>query len=128
MCSVLKALNILGLDLNSGKSVFISVEDIEEATGKRITGNGSTIRRDVKPYSYFEFENVKIKNKVVGYKFKGYLNKDSEMERLLSQISTTKKRYLLEESKIIQRIEKLNSIKLLDNKCLYSKKDVLKYI
>lgn len=74
---VLTTLQCLGLDLDSGCSGIISLEDVERLSGLRLNSNGSRIiRRDCKVFSkflvtYFYSED----GCVIAYQFKGY--KDS---------------------------------------------------
>ena len=49
---LLRILSKLGLNLKTGISETIEVSEIEDMYHKKITGNGSIIRRDVKPWVF----------------------------------------------------------------------------
>ena len=127
MLSIMKK---LGLNLTNGVSCLIKVEDIEKLSGKRIVGNGSTIRRDIKPWSFFNMEINKSKSSVIGFTFDGYKTRRELIGELDHQIKSSKKRIVLEESKSKEREDekyKLSSSGSLSDK-MYSYSDVKKYI
>jgi len=128
---ILKACETLGLNLDDGiSSSVIDIKDIERLTGIRINGNGSKIRRDNKPWEFFNIENIKDKNSIVGFDFSGYKTRRELIGELDTQIKSSKKRIINEESKVIEREnDKVNlskTGKLSD--LMYSKKDTVSYI
>ena len=127
---LLRILNSLGLNLFTGVSKPISIDDIEDMSGKRITGNGSTIRRDNKPWLFFNFENIKNGNKIEAIRFDGYKTRRELIGELDSQIKSSSKRITLEKAKIDDReVEKHSLVaggKLSD--IMYSYDDALDFI
>ncbi len=92
-----------GLNVKTGISPIINVSDIVLDIGKPITGNGSLIRRDSKPYSFFNFENLKCKNAVIGYEFSGYKTRRELIGELRHQNEASQKRLNEETLKIEER-------------------------
>lgn len=70
-------LQCLGLDLESGISTEISVQELEDLTGIRQVSNGSKIiRRDCPTFSKFKYIiSYGVNGEVISYTFLGY--KDS---------------------------------------------------
>ena len=126
----LKAMEALGLDLVTGISPFIPVEEVERLTGKRITGNGSTIRRDNKPWSYFVMEINKLRNSVHGFTFHGYKTRRELIGELDNQNNSSEKRMKLEALKIEERTQEKVILNAAGNlsATIYSKTDVVLYL
>lgn len=126
MNKYLKGFTKLGLDIKTGYSPVITLESIENETNTKLTGNGSIIRRDSKPWCYFNMENIKGQaNSVYAYKFNGYLTKHQERQLLLDQIASTYDRAQKEELKCKKRLETLAKLAGDDDMVLYSMQDVL---
>ena len=123
MPSLLQACVTLGLEPATGFSPFICVLKLENITGKRLTGNGSTIRRDQKPWLFFAMENVKQSNKIVGYKFNGYQTVHDEKVKLQSQLLQTQKRAKAEAAKVTSRLAEMDDLTNKRQKYLYTQAD-----
>ncbi len=127
---ILQSLINRGLNIITGVSSEIRVIDIEADTGKRITGNGSTIRRDTKPWSFFNIENIKERNKVVSYVFSGYKTRRELIGEVRHQNESSQKRVTDEQLKITDRenqIETLISGGRLDQ-IMFSERDTRPYL
>ncbi len=127
---ILQSLINRGLNIITGISPEIRVTDIETDTGKRITGNGSTIRRDTKPWSFFNIENMKEGNKVTSYVFSGYKTRRELIGEVRHQNESSQKRVGDEQSKIEDRerqIEILISGGRLDQ-IMFSEEDTRTYL
>jgi len=125
MNKLLQACEILGLDLNTGVSPVISLNSLQQVYGKPITGNGSILRRDSKPFKFFKLDINKKANKVVSYKFNGYVDVAYEKDKLLSQIKKTRERLVKEQQKVTKRLNELQAIvHNRGNILLYSRNDL----
>ena len=128
----LEAFESLGLDLTTGISKeTIPVLEMENKLKKRLTGNGSTIRRDNKPWSLFNFSVVKSGNSVEGWSFNGYKSYRDMITELNDQIASSEDRMKKEERSIDDRKNKINNIILSTNnldKKAFSKVDILYYL
>lgn len=125
MNSILQSFEELGLNLDTGVSPIIPLSDVVERVGKPLTGNGSVVRRDNKPWSFFSMENIKDGGRVVAYKFNGYMTVEEEVDKLLDQIAKTKERARAEEAKNRKRIDILQQLHSEGNNFLYSKEDII---
>ena len=75
-------LQLLGLNLDTGKSPTIFVKDLERLTNIRQVSNGSKIvRKDCKTFSKFNYSiNYGQNGEVVSYLFNGYKNVNQVIE------------------------------------------------
>lgn len=127
---LLRVFESLGLNLDTGTSDAIRVQDVERESGKRLTGNGSIVRRDVMPWEAFNLENIRNKQKVWGYKFHGYKTVREVIGELKDQNESSKKRIDKELAKIDERneiIKQLTNRGNLNTK-YYTRKDIEKYL
>lgn len=100
-----------GLDIKTGvSSSVIRVESVEHMLNKRLVGNGSTIRRDNKPWKLFRFKVEKVGNKVVGWSFDGYKTFRDKIQELEDQIASSKNRIVKEEAQVTNRLVQIKSI------------------
>ncbi len=127
---ILNAFIEKGLNPQEGTSEIISVAEIEILTNKRLTGNGSIVRRDTKPWSLFNLENIKESGSVIGYKFHGYKTRRELIGELRHQNESSQRRRVLEHEKIEERenkIRELTSQGRLDE-AVFSIADIERYI
>ena len=90
--NLLKSLTYLGLDLETGKSGYITVEEIKSFTGKKVTGNGSIIRNDSHPWDKFIIERKVERNSIQGFTFKGYRTIEHESKVISARMDNRNKR------------------------------------
>jgi hypothetical protein len=81
-------LQCLGLDLNTGASGVIYLNDLERVTGLRQNSNGSRIiRRDCPVFSKFKIDFLySEEGEVVAYKFCGYKDSNDLLTEAASNI------------------------------------------
>ena len=115
----------LGLNTNTGISPFIPLKDLEGVINIKLTGNGSKLRRDVKPFSFFKLVIVKNKATVIGYQFNGYQDVQGEISKLQDQTKTTQLRVIREAAKTKKRLVTLQNLLLRQgNNPLFSSADL----
>jgi len=125
MNKLLQSCVALGLDVNTGVSPVIDLQALQTVYGKHLTGNGSVLRRDSKPFKFFKLDINKKNNKVVSYEFNGYVDVAYEKDKLLSQIQKTRERVAKEQLKVTDRLNELQTIIHTNgNIALYSRKDL----
>ena len=105
----LTGLQMLGLNLDTGRSPAIYVNNLESVTGLRQVGNGSKIiRRDNEVFSKFKYvTHLSEDNEILSYEFQGYKSSNdlvSEMSkdllRIKSKISSLEDQYISTQDNI----------------------------
>ena len=109
---VLATLATIGLDLDTGKSNYISVEKLEQTTGRKITGNGSIIRDDSHPWNKFIIERKVESKSIQGFTFKGYRTIEHECKVISSRMENRNKRIQKEIEAVAKDSSRLKELNL----------------
>lgn len=125
-------LTLLGLDLHSGTSPFISIKALENITGVRQQSNGlRIIRQDVPPFNMFNHERYLDKDtqEVLCVRFYGYKTAGDEVNKSEESVAKMKEKIKNLQNKISTTEAYLNHMRIMPvAHRIFSKTDVDKVV